>query len=43
MKMKTKDYQFLKFFEGKSNPRKEVKIKNPRELQVLIISIIYVL
>lgn len=34
MKMRTKDAAFLKFFEGKTNPRKEIKLKTPRELQV---------
>lgn len=32
--MKTRDPLFLKFFEGKANVRKEVKLKTPRELQV---------
>lgn len=34
MKMRTKDQCFLKFFEGKPNLKKEVKLKTPRELQV---------
>jgi inositol hexakisphosphate/diphosphoinositol-pentakisphosphate kinase len=32
MKMRTKDSCFLKFFEGKQNLKKEVKLKTPREL-----------
>jgi hypothetical protein len=32
MKMTTKDPCFLKFFEGKPNLKKEVKLKTPREL-----------
>jgi inositol hexakisphosphate/diphosphoinositol-pentakisphosphate kinase len=31
MKMRTTDQAFLKFF-AKSNNRKEIKLKNPREL-----------
>jgi len=34
MKMRTRDLCFLKFFEGKPNLKKEVKLKTPRELQV---------
>jgi hypothetical protein len=34
MKMRTKDVCFLKFFDGKPNIKKEVKLKTPRELQV---------
>jgi len=34
MKMRTKDLCFLKFFDGKPNIKKEVKLKTPRELQV---------
>jgi hypothetical protein len=32
--MRTKDACFLKFFDGKPNIKKEVKLKTPRELQV---------
>jgi hypothetical protein len=32
MKMRTKDLCFLKFFDGKPNIKKEVKLKTPREL-----------
>ena len=34
MKMRTNDACFLKFFDGKPNIKKEVKLKTPRELQV---------
>lgn len=34
MKMRTKDACFLKFFDGKPNIKKDVKLKTPRELQV---------
>jgi hypothetical protein len=37
MKMKTLDSCFLRFFDGKPNVRKEVKLKTPRELQVRIL------
>ena len=34
MKMRTVEPCFLRFFEGKPNLKKEVKLKTPRELQV---------
>lgn len=40
MKMRTRDPLFLKFFEGKANIRKEVKLKTPRELQVRAYSLL---
>ena len=34
MKMRTKDTCYMKFFDGKANVRKEIKLKTPRDLQV---------
>ncbi len=34
MKMRTVEPCFLRFFDGKPNLKKEVKLKTPRELQV---------
>ncbi|CDW83263.1 inositol hexakisphosphate and diphosphoinositol-pentakisphosphate kinase 1 [Stylonychia lemnae] len=36
MKMRTKDVCFLKFFDNRPNQKKEVKLKNPRELLKLL-------
>ena len=36
MKMKTTDQIFLRFFDHVKNPKKEIKLKTPKQLQKLL-------